>query len=162
MGTITPPPGNLIYPRQVEFNTVNGKIHIVTLYVDTAAIVKPLQYQYANFKQGASTSNEDYTINVRKGDIVIWRGEPNLNPDDVVNISAIHHENGRMYFGRNHLRGNGDDPEIVIGTIKKGPLTSEPNDPKNIEKYSVFFTVIHNGVQRNGTFHIDPKLCANN
>lgn len=130
--------------------------HIVTLFVNTTDIVKPNIDQFANFGQPAGISNENFTINVRLGDIVIWKGVSTSAPDtDIVNISAINHEGGVNVFGQNVLRGNGETPELVVGTVING----RPGDE---EKYKLSFKVFVNGSKKNGTFHIDPKIIVDN
>ena len=125
--------------------------HIITLYVNTADIEKPNIDQYANFGQEAGISNRDFTIHVRKGDIVIWKGISTSSEADMVNISAINHEGGVNVFGQNVLRGNGETPELVVGTVING-------NPGDEDKYKISFKVYINGTKKHGTFHIDPKI----
>lgn len=141
------------------FNTVGyaqtPETHTITLHVNTTDIVKPNVNDFANFGQGADVSNENFTINVRKGDIIIWKGVSSSDPTtDLVSISAINHEGGINVFGQNVLAGNGEMPELVIGTVING-------SPGDEEKYKISFKVFVNGTQKNGTFHIDPKIKVN-
>lgn len=129
--------------------------HIITLQVNTTDIKKPKVNDFANFGQSDDVSNENFTINVRKGDIIIWKGVSSSAPDtDLVSISAINHEGGVNVFGQNVLKGNGEVPELVIGTVING-------NPGDEEKYKLSFKVFVNGTKKNGTFHIDPKIKVN-
>ena len=131
------------------------KVHTITLNVETGKIVKPNIDPFCNFGQPASISNKDYAIKVDIGDIVIWEGVSSSSPStDTVNITSINHQGGVNVFGRNLIRGNGDSPEIVIGKVLKGA-------PGDEDKYAISFTVYNNGIKRNGTFRIDPKLIIN-
>ncbi|MBT8182941.1 MAG: hypothetical protein KJO53_15280 [Eudoraea sp.] len=137
----------------------SNQIHVITLYVNTTDILKPNIGDYANFRQPSNISNEDYTTYVRKGDIVIWKGVSTTDSSDVVNITSINHHRGAKFFGKNMLKGNDGDPEVVVGVVAKdsemvdGTLARE-------EKYTLKFTVMNNGTKRNGTFQIDPVLKA--
>lgn len=136
-------------------NAQAPETHIITLYVNTTDIVKPNVNDFANFGQAEDISNENFTINVRKGDIIIWKGVSSSDPaTDLVSISAINHEGGVNVFGQNVLRGNGEMPELVIGTVING-------NPGDEEKYKLSFNVYVNGTKKNGTFHIDPKIQVN-
>ena len=136
-------------------NAQAPETHIITLHVNTTDIIKPNVNDFANFGQPEDVSNENFTINVRKGDIIIWKGVSSSAPaTDLVSISAINHEGGVNVFGRNVLRGNGEMPELVIGTVING-------NPGDEEKYKLSFKVFVNGTKKNGTFHIDPKIKVN-
>jgi hypothetical protein len=130
----------------------NNKQHLITLYVDTSQITNNTVNQFSNFGQTDGSSNENYTTTVNVGDIITWRGVSTSSDDDVVNITAIKHENGNDIFSKNRLPGNGGDPEIVVGLV----LNLAPEGTEY--KYKISFTVKNNGVQRNGVFHIDPKI----
>ena len=69
-------------------------MHVVTLYVDTANITKNSIDEYANFNQPKGISNEDFTIHVRKGDLVIWNALSISDEPVEVNITAIIDEPG--------------------------------------------------------------------
>lgn len=135
--------------------------HVITLYVDTSAITQTTIDANANFENPpGSTPNKDFTTEVSKGDIIIWRGESTSNPlGDTVNIRLIRHEYGRQLLGSNALHGNGGDPEMVVAITGDdiSPGVSEENDD-GTEKYALHFTVYNGGIRRNGTFIIDPKL----
>ena len=156
----TQPYSNTQYP---------GQIHTITLYVNTrdiiktdsveknGIVVKPGLRKYADFRQPYYITNEEFTTEVRKGDIVIWNGVSTTDTLDVVNITQINHQGGASFFGKNVLKGNQDEPEAVVGFITKGP-EMEDGTLLDTEKYIIKFTVFNNGKKRNGTFSIDPVL----
>jgi hypothetical protein len=128
--------------------------HVITLEVNTADIENPNVNDFCRFQgQDPEVSNEDYTIDARVGDIVIWRGVSTSAPDtDVVEIRAINHQGdqgGRDIFGQNVLRGENGQ---VIGTILN--TTEEGTE----YKYLLQFWVYNNGTRRGGTFNIDPRI----
>lgn len=132
--------------RDVAGNTV------VTLYVDTEGITKPDVNPYCNFGQPPEIANEDFTIEVEVGDTVTWQGvSANAPSTDTVDIVSINYEGGKNVFGQNILRGGGEDPETVSATVL---YRTEGSD----YKYKLSFRVYNDGVQRNGVFHIDPKI----
>jgi hypothetical protein len=125
----------------------------ITLNVDTGRIVKPNINAFCNFGQDPSISNENFTIQAGIGDNIIWQGVSSSAPDtDIVNITSINYQGGKNIFGKNILTGNSNIPEKVIGTVLYD--TPEGQD----YKYKISFTVLNNGVKRNGTFAIDPKI----
>ncbi|MFZ1807068.1 MAG: hypothetical protein WAU36_07605 [Cyclobacteriaceae bacterium] len=126
---------------------------VVTLYVDTARINKQDVNASCNFGQDPSIANEEFTIDVNLGDTVTWEGvSSNAPSNDVVNIVSINHEGGKNVFDKNILKGNGQIPESVTGTVKSKTGGGEKY------KYKISFTVTNNGSKRNGMFHIDPKI----
>ncbi len=133
----------------------SNQVHVITLYVNTNNIDQTNIEKNANFGQAPGISNEEYTTYVRRGDIVIWRGVSINDPLDIVNITTIEHDtlddNSKNFFDKNMIRGNGDDHETVVGTLKKG-------NRGEFQKYILKFTVLDNGEPRNGTFIIDPKM----
>lgn len=124
--------------------------HTITLSCNTAEIEKTTVDQNCNFGQSSGT-NRDFTIRVRVGDIILWKGESTSSPSDRVDIKSINYEGGTNVFDKNILRGNNQKPELVSGTV----VTGQPNQE---EKYKISFRVFNNGNKRNGTFHIDPKI----
>lgn len=156
----TQPYSNTQYP---------GQIHTITLYVNTTDIVKtdsvekngivvkPGLRKYADFRQPYYITNEEFTIDVRKGDIVIWNGVSTTDTLDVVNITQINHQGGASLFGKNVLKGNQDEPEAVVGFITKGPEI-ENDILLDTEKYVLHFTVKRNGESRIHKDKIDPKI----
>jgi hypothetical protein len=127
--------------------------HVIILEVNTAAIENPNVNDFCRFQgQEPEVSNEEYTIEARVGDTVIWRGISTSSPDDVVEIRAINHQGnrgGRDIFGQNQLQGENGQ---VIGTIVN--TTEEGSE----YKYMLQFRVYNNGTRRGGTFNIDPRI----
>ncbi|MDH3709925.1 MAG: hypothetical protein OER04_08565 [Cyclobacteriaceae bacterium] len=125
------------------------EVHTITLSVATDQVENSNTHEVCNFGQDPGISNEEFTIFVALGDTVKWVGVSANAPDsDEVEITAINHEGGARVFGRNKLN---DTDGIVIGVVTEGREGDE-------EKYKVSFKVHNNGVKRNGTFHIDPKI----
>lgn len=130
--------------------------HIITLNVDTSAIENSNVDEVSNFGQPEEVSNHDFTIIVKKGDIILWKGVSTSAPDsDQVLISAINHEGGARVFGRNTLLDSQQNPGIVVGTVTDGKDGDE-------EKYKLSFKVMNDSIQRGGTYHIDPKIQVTN
>ncbi len=127
--------------------------HVIVLEVNTASIENPNVNDFCSFRgQDPGVSNEDYTIEARVGDIVIWQGISTSSPDDVVEIRAINHQGdrgGRDIFGENRLQGENGQ---VMGTIQN--TTEEGTE----YKYQIQFWVYNNGTRRGGTFNIDPRI----
>lgn len=123
--------------------------HVIILEVNTAAIKKPNANVYCRFEgQAPNIAVEDYTIHVKNGDIIRWQGVSTSSENDVVSITAINYQGGKNLLGVNILKGN---EGVVTGTVQNGAVNDE-------EKYTISFKVLNNGVQRNGTFLIDPKI----
>jgi hypothetical protein len=129
-------------------------VHTVKLYVNTAEIQHPNVNNYCNFGQTDGSSNEEYTIEVEVGDIIIWEGISTSSVTDVVNMNFINFQGGTNIFGQNILKGNGEVPELIVG---KALYTTIGKDKEDY-KYQLFFTVLNNGEKRNGIFQIDPKI----
>jgi len=131
---------------------VAQEVHTITLSVNTAEIESTNTSTTCSFGQARDITNENFTLNVKVGDIIIWKGVSSNAPDtDVVNITAINHEGGANVFNKNILRGNNQVPEVVTGVVVQGA-------PGSVEKYNISFKVLNNGSKRRGTFHIDPKI----
>ncbi len=127
-------------------------VHTITLFVNTAEINAQNMADQCNFGQPAGTSNEEFTLNARVGDIIVWKGVSSNAPEtDMVGISAINHQGGVNVFGKNVLNGNSQEPEMVTGTVVQGA-------PGDVNKYMLSFKVFNNGTQRGGTYRIDPKI----
>jgi hypothetical protein len=130
-----------------------GQNIVITLNVDTANVDKQDVNASCNFGQDDSTSNEEFTVQANIGDTITWQGvSTNAPGTDIVNIVSINHEGGKNVFGQNVLRANNNTPQRVTGQVQFA--TPEGQD----FKYKLSFTVTNNGKQRNGMFHIDPKL----
>jgi hypothetical protein len=134
-------------------NILTGQeVHTITLFVNTAEVTSQNTATQCSFGQEEGVSNEDYTIDAKVGDIIVWKGVSTNAPEaDMVSIKSINHEGGVNIFGKNVLRGNGQDPEIVTAVVVQGA-------PGDVDKYKVSFRVFNDGSKRNGTFHIDPKI----
>lgn len=150
----------LIFILGALHSTKAQQTHVITLKVNTAQVTKDniattcsFEYQSPNGSliQSTGGSLEEFTIKVKVGDIVIWKGIPTSAAADRVDINAINHEGGKNVFDKNKLSGNGQQPEVVIGTV----VTGAPGD---VDKYKISFKVFNGGTKRNGTFHIDPKI----
>jgi len=127
--------------------------HEIILEVNTAEIQNPNINDFCRFQgQDPEVSNEDYTIEARVGDVVIWRGVSTSSPDDIVEIRAINHQGdqgGRDIFGQNVLPGeNGQVTGTIVNTTEAGTEY----------KYLLQFWVYNNGTRRGGTFNIDPRI----
>ncbi len=131
---------------------VGQEVHTITLFVNTAEVTSQNTSVTCNFGQAEGVTNEDFTLDVKVGDIIVWKGVSTNAPDaDMVSIKSINHEGGVNVFGKNVLRGNGQDPEVVTGVVVQGA-------PGEEDKYKVSFRVFNDGSKRNSTFHIDPKI----
>jgi hypothetical protein len=125
----------------------------VTLHVDTSQITSRNASSFCTFGQEDGVSNEEYTIYVSVGDVVLWEGVSSSAPDtDIVNITSINYQGGKNVFDRNVLQGDGGSPGRVRGTV----VAEAPESNKY--KYTIKFTVSNNGTKRGGTFQIDPKI----
>ena len=129
----------------------DSQTHYITLNVDTSAITSQNESSVSNFGQEDDSTNEDYTIYVNVGDTIIWQGVSSASDNDTVNISAINYKGQPNIFGQNHLNGDGQNPEQVQGTVVAGNVGT-------VVKYTISFKVLNNGVNRGGTYHIDPKI----
>ncbi len=131
-------------------STVHIKLHVNTNEDKNS-------FEYANFGQKPSISNEKFTTKVKRGDIVIWKGISVGDPSDVVNIVSIKYEaskeNGKStnFFGKDSLRGNGDINEMVVGAINKGIKG-------DTMIYSILINVQKKGEVSPKTIRIDPKM----
>jgi hypothetical protein len=129
---------------------------VITLYVNTSEITNQNEYQVSYFDgQEEGTDTRNFTIYVSPEDRIIWQGVSSTSPDnDIVNIKSINYEGGKNVFDQNVLKDDQESPGTVIGVVKNGTEGFE-------EKYKISFTVFNNGVKRQGTFHIDPKIKVN-
>lgn len=130
---------------------------VVTLYVDTSLITNKNTASTCNFGQPEGVSNEEFTIDANVGDTVTWQGLSSNAPEtDHVNIKSINHEGGKNVFAQNVLIGDRGTPEKVVGKV----VNKTGDEKKDQFKYKISFTVMNNGKNRNGTFHIDPVIRA--
>lgn len=126
---------------------------VITLNVDTSTIDKNEVNASCDFGQDASIPNEAYTVAARIGDTITWQGVSANAPEaDAVNIVSINHEGGKNVFGQNILSDDQKTPSRVSGRV----INATPAGQEY--KYKLSFTVFNNGKQRNGVFHIDPKI----
>ncbi|MEQ8302698.1 MAG: AidA/PixA family protein [Cyclobacteriaceae bacterium] len=124
----------------------------ITLYVDTSQIDNRNVDSACNFGQDPGISNREFTVDVNLGDTITWEGvSANAPSTDTVSIESINHEGGKNVFGQNVLRGSGG---IVSGTAQYR------TDGGEKYKYKISFKVTNNGSNRNGMFHIDPKIAV--
>jgi hypothetical protein len=131
---------------------IEPKNVIVTLNVNTGQIDNRNLAATCNFGQAEGITNEDFTIEVNVGDSITWVGVSSSSPGtDLVNITKIKHAKGKDIFGKDLLPGNKKNISGKVLTRATGEETY---------KYEISFTVTNNGVKRNGTFHIDPKIQA--
>ncbi len=130
--------------------------HVITLQVNTNQIEVGNVNQVSTFGQASDISNEDFTIVVKPGDIIMWKGVSSDAPDtDKVMIHSINHEGGARIFSKNTLKDNRQNPGVVLGVVSEGKDGDE-------HKYKLSFKVLNNGTKRGGTFHIDPKIQVKN
>lgn len=149
----------LVVVLGILFNTncfsQESETYYITLNVDTSTINSRNESSVSNFGQREGISNEDFTIDVRIGDVIIWQGLSSSSSNDVVNIVSINYEGEKNIFNQNFLKGNGEVPEQVIGTVVNG-------DVGDLIKYNISFKVSNNGNRRGGTYVIDPKIQIKN
>lgn len=129
--------------------------HLITLTVDTAVITTSNINDVSSFGQEDGVSNQEYTITVKSGDIIVWQGVSSSSPNDEVMISAINYQGGTNVFGQNTLKDTRQNPGVVVGTVEDRPDGAET-------KYMISFKVFNDGERRNGTFNIDPKIMVKN
>ncbi|MCA6075624.1 inclusion body family protein [Fulvivirga sedimenti] len=126
--------------------------HHINLYVNTAEITKPDEYRFCTFEnQPADVDVREFTVQVNVGDIVIWHGISSSSPNDQVLISQINYQGGDNVFNSNVLNDTPENPGVVVGVVQPGTVGFTM-------KYVVNFKVLNNGIQRNGTYHLDPKI----
>jgi len=129
---------------------INAQIkHEVVLNVDTAKITLANMEETCNFGQAPNVSNEDYTIKVAVGDIIIWSGVSSSDPSvDKVEITKILYSSGTNVLDERSIR---DSNGVVTAEVKVGEVG-------DYEKYDIEFKVYRNGRVVRETFPIDPKL----
>ncbi|NNE29212.1 MAG: hypothetical protein HKN16_06225 [Saprospiraceae bacterium] len=130
-------------------------IHTITLNVNTGEIVAGNLSTTCDFGQDAGVTNEDFEIEVNRGDFVIWQGiSSSAFGTDDVEISIVEHTSGPNLFGMSNFKDSNQSPGVVMGRINAG-------GPGDIQKYTIKFKVFNNGERRGGTFVIDPKIKVN-
>ena len=130
--------------------------HTILLNVNTSEVLNTNLATTINFGQAAGISNEEFTIQVNRGDIIVWQAVSSNAPDtDEVRVTTIQHESGPNFFGSATLSDNLQTPGVVLGSISNGR-------PGEIQKYTLHFRVWNSGNPRGGTFVVDPKIQINN
>ena len=144
---------SLLFVCGVISAVLSQTTHTITLYVNTAQITKAEDaYLYAYFEgQPENTDTREFTTFVNPGDMVVWRAVSLSSEADQVLVEMINYQGGDNLFDSNVLRDTEENRGIVTGVIQAGTQGME-------EKYVISFRVFNNGQQRNGIFHIDPKL----
>ncbi|SDS22554.1 hypothetical protein [Gramella sp. MAR_2010_147] len=122
----------------------------INLMVNTQEINQENINTMSNFGQPNDISNEEYTTNVRMGDMVIWQARSENGNGDHVYIKAIIYEDGTSLFESKRLTDN-NTPGAVVGIIVNG-------NPGDYEKYIIKFEVVKRGQQSGNIYRIDPKL----
>ncbi len=142
-------------PEDSKTVVCDSTVHLIKLHMNTNEDKN--SFEYANFGQKPSISNEEFTTKVKRGDIVIWQGVSEGNSADVVNIKLIkyeaHKENGKStnFFGERSLVRFGDINEMVVGAIDKGTKG-------DTMIYSILINVQKKGEVSPDTLRIDPKM----
>ena len=126
---------------------------IINLEVDTENINADNVNEMATFGQPSETSNEDYTLDVKMGDIIIWKGSSTPSSGGLVRIELFKHEYGVELLGEGKIKEQ-NGTGVIVGRVQQG-------SPGDIEKYSIRFEVRKRGSQTWETYEIDPKLQMN-
>lgn len=130
--------------------------HTILLNVNTSEVQDTNLATTINFGQPAGISNEEFTIQVNRGDVIVWQAvSSNAPTTDEVRVTTIQHESGSNFFGASTLSDNLQTPGVVLGSISTGA-------PGEIQKYTLHFRVWNSGNPRGGTFIVDPKIQINN
>lgn len=123
---------------------------MVILEVDTENINANNIAETATFGQPSEVSNEDFTLNVQLGDVVIWQGRAMPGSGGLVKITLLKHEGGMKLLGANRIsEQNGTG--VIVGRVQAGQVD-------DMEKYSLKFEVRNRGSQEWVEYTIDPKL----
>jgi len=142
---------NLLLVFTIFLNTLifAQTTHTIVLTCNTSNITKENVNKVCNFGQEANVSNEEYTIDVNVGDIVVWRGiAVNSELNSSIELKQVNYEGGKNVFGQNTIKDRGG---IITGEIVQG----QPGDE---EKYNLKFKVSVDGRSVNGMFMIDPRI----
>lgn len=123
--------------------------HTIILTCDTSNITKENVNEVCSFGQGRSISNKDYTLDVRLGDVIVWRGlASNSDLSSTIKLEQVDYQGGRNVFVRNALS---DDEGIITGEVVQGEVGDE-------EKYDLKFRVYIDGRRLSDKFVIDPRI----
>ena len=123
---------------------------MITLEVDTENINKDNIEETATFGQPAETRNKDFSVDVKRGDVIIWQGKATPSSGGLVSIKLFKHEDGIELLGTNRIKDQ-NDAGVIVGKVQEGA-------PGDIEKYTLRFQVKKRGSQNWDTYEIDPKL----
>ena len=118
-------------------------LHRITLEVDTENITRDNLATTCSFGQADGVSNEDFTTEVRVGDMIVWNitaSDQNPLPLEYVFVKYV---NGAKLLNKNKITPTGN---VISANVKKGKKDE-------VEKYEVKFKV-----RGKGTFVIDPKI----
>ena len=129
--------------------TDNG--HIITLNVDTKRVAQNNTDKTCNFGQTDGSTNKDWTITVKVGDSITWRGLSTYSTKDSVKIKMIKikKNDGTKIFDKDSIKGK----KKVFAKAKYS------TEDKSDYEYKIKFTVIRKGKKKN--YHIDPKIRVN-
>ncbi|QYA24493.1 hypothetical protein G3I01_02870 [Gramella sp. MT6] len=123
---------------------------MVVLEVDTDNINANNINEMATFGQPSEISNENFTLDVQLGDVIIWQGRTMPGTGGLVRIKLLKHEEGVKLLGANRISEQ-DGTGVVVGRVQAGQVGDE-------EKYSLKFEVRQRGSQDWVEYTIDPKL----
>ncbi|MEN8125723.1 MAG: hypothetical protein ABFR32_11405 [Bacteroidota bacterium] len=141
----------------------------ITLEVNTAEINQGNIEECCHFEgQIKGSPNKEFTTQAEVGDMIIWNGVSTTSENDLVNITFINWEDGKEIFGKRQLKGNDDEPELVVGKVLHNTLENDvdqnENEIHNNFKYKISFTVKKYGeenIDGFDTYKIDPKIQVN-
>jgi len=123
---------------------------IINLEVDTENIDENNIDETATFGQASEIKNKDFTLDVKIGDVIIWKGSATPGSGGLVRIKLFKHDEGVKLLGAGRIsEQNGTG--VVVGKVQEGT-------PGDIEKYSIKFEVRKRGSQTWTEYTIDPKL----
>lgn len=123
---------------------------IITLVVDTEKVNQNNIEETCSFGQPADVSVKDFTLEVNKGDVILWRGTADQDSSGLVRITEFRHESGTVMLGKRRITDQ-NGTGVVVGKVMEG-------DPGDVEVYYLKFEVKRGGGQDWEEFIIDPKL----
>lgn len=132
----------------VKMNAQANKM--IVLEVDTDNINENNIEEMATFGQPSEISNENFTLDVALGDVIIWQGKTMPGAGGLVRIKLFRHEDGVKILGANRISEQ-NDTGVVVGKVQAGQVGDE-------EKYTLKFEVRKRGTQDWTEYSIDPKL----
>lgn len=135
---------------------INGKLNaqelnkMIILEVDTDNINATNINETATFGQPSEISNENFTLDVELGDVIIWQGKTMPGAGGLVRITLFKHDEGVKLLGAGRISDQ-DGTGVIVGKVQAG----QPGDQ---EKYTLKFEVRQRGSQDWIEYKIDPKL----